>query len=368
MRRAAILVASAALMVAAPGASADPITFPADPGFSAGSAWTASSTCALLCTATGTQPASGGNPGGQALASYSTVVTVLGLATGSVDFTSSAFSWIGDSPASASLHVDTQTSLGSLLSLGGSANATIGLTDVTAAHTTTLKSLTFPAGQAWTGTDVPATGTLLVDGHSYKLTIHTTFSATLALLGSATVAYDNVSLTAVPVVPADPPVDPPADPPVDPPADPPVHTPVDPPTQTTGHGGGATTTTTTTTTATTTPAAMAAPTNELIATAAGAPACRTVRILARTSGIRVQVENFVTTGAPLTITPQRQAKSIKKVTVDGKAVAATVKGRKVSLGARQLKVGHHVIRVGTGAHAARLGVAIASCRSSAARP
>jgi hypothetical protein len=347
-------------MVAAPGASADPLTFPADPSFSAGSAWTASSTCNLLCTATGTQPASGGNAGGQALASYSTVVTVLGLATGSVDFTSSAFSWTGDSPASASLHVDTKTSLGSLTSFGGSADATIGLTDITAAHTTTLKSLAFLAGQAWTGTDVPVAGSLLVAGHSYKLTIHTTFSATLALLGAATVAYDNVSLAVTRAVPVDP-------------VDPPVHTPVDTPTQTAGHDGGATTTTTTTTTTATTmpaaPAAMAAPTNELIATATDAipPACRAVRILARTRGIRVQMENFVT-GAPLTITPQRQAKSIKKVTVDGKAVAATVKGRTVSLGATQLKVGHHVIRVGTGAHAARLGVAIASCRSSAARP
>ncbi len=583
MRRAAFLVAFVVLMVAAPGTSANPITFPADPGFSTGSAWTTSSTCNLLCTVTGTQPASGGNAGGQALASFSTVAIVFGLATGSVDFTSSDFSWTGDSPASASLHVDTKASLGALLSLGGSANATIDLTDVTAAHTTNLKSLSFPASQAWTGTDVPVPASLLIVGHSYKLTIHTTFSATLALLGGASVAYDNVSLAAtraVPVVsgpvvgtptttavnlgagvdtagadatyhleygattsygaatadvalagasgvqpigvnlsgltplstyharfvvtsdggtgfgpdvsfttaaigapvlpvmpdvgavtvtvddahavavsavvqtngligsdyrfdygtttgygsatatlavpapdaggwsvlerllsdlspettyhvrasvrlgvlwfsgpdaafttpaeqapPVDPPVDPPADPPADPPVDPPVESPVDPPvdtptdqpadppTQATSHDGRATATA-----AMAASDALSATTTEPVATTAAvvAPVCRAVRILSRTRGIGLQMENFVTAGAPLAITPRPKATSIKKVTVDGKAVTATVRGRTVSLGATQLEPGRHVIRVGTGAHAAGLGVAIASCRSSLA--
>jgi hypothetical protein len=577
------LVAVAALMVAATGASANPITFPADPGFAAGSAWTASSTCNLLCTATGTQPPSGGNAGGQALASYSTVATVLGLATGSVDFTSSGFSWAGDSPVSASLHVDAKASLGALPSLGGSANATISLTDVTTAHTTNLKSLSFAASQAWTGTDVPVPSSLLTVGHSYKLTIHTAFSATLALLGGASVAYDNVSLAAtraVPVVsgpvvgtptttavhigagadtagadatyhleygattsygattgdaalagasgvqpigvslsglsplstyharfvvttdagtgygpdisfataaigapvlplvphigavtvtvddahaaavsavvqsngllgtdyrfeygtttaygsttptiavpaadsggwsilerlltglspsttyhvrasvrlsvlwfhgadtafatpaeqappvdppddpPADPPVDQPVDPPVDPPVDqpgnPPVDTPVGTPAQTTSHGGGATTATATPAAPAAVPATTTAP---IATTAAVPPVCRAVRILSRTRGVGVQMENFVTAGAPLAITPRPKAKSIKRVTVDGKAVVATVKGRKVSLGAARLKPGRHVIRVGSGAHAAGLGVAIVSCRSSLA--
>ncbi len=157
--------------------------------------------------------------------------------------------------------------------------------------------------------------------------------------------------------PADPPVDPPADPPVDPPADPPAHTPADTPAQTTTHDGGAV--------VTTTPAAVPATTvDPTTTTAAVPPACRAVRVLSRSRGIGVQMENFVTAGAPLTITPQRKAKSIKRVTVDGTVVAVSVKGRKVGLGATQLKPGRHVIRVGTGAHAAGLGVVIASCRSS----
>ncbi|MCW2994622.1 MAG: hypothetical protein JWQ18_2117, partial [Conexibacter sp.] len=201
MRRAAILAALAALTVAAPGASANPITFPADPGFSTGSAWTASSQCNLLCTATGTQPATGGNPGGEALASYGTVANVLGLAAGSVDFTSSAFAWSGGTPAAATLHLDAKASVSTLLALGGSAGATIGLADLTAAHTTNLRSLAFTAAQPWTGTDVAVPSSLLVAGHSYQLSIHTTFSATLAVLGGATVAYDNVQLAATRAVP-----------------------------------------------------------------------------------------------------------------------------------------------------------------------
>src|SRR4051812_29915468 len=89
-RTATLLVALAGLMAsAAPGASASPVTFPADAGFTAGSSWTASTTgCALLCTVSGDQPATGGNPGGRAVAHFTTVANVLGLASGAVDFTS----------------------------------------------------------------------------------------------------------------------------------------------------------------------------------------------------------------------------------------------------------------------------------------
>jgi hypothetical protein len=640
VRRAATLAALAALMVAAPGASANPITFPADPGFSAGSAWTASAQCQLLCTATGTQPASGGNPGGEALASYTTVANVLGLTSGSVDFTSSAFTWTGSSPASATLHLDTKASVGTLLALGGSAGATVGLTDVTAAHTTNLKSLSFGGGQAWTGTDVPVPSSLLTAGHSYKLAIHTSFSAVVAVLGGATVAYDNVTLAATravpvvsgpvvgtpttttvrigagadtagadatyhveygattsygsatadsalagtagivpigvtltgltplttyharlvvtsdggtgygpdvsfttaaigsPVLPLVPEVGavtadvadaraadvsavvqtngligsdyrfeygtttaygsatataavPTGDaggwslveqlltgltpgttyhvraavrlgviwfngadvtfttPAAQAPAIgapvvtagttgaqvgaaitpntaatqwhveygltaaygqqspartlPAGHHPTQGvydiaglradtayhfrfvaisqdgttygadqafrttagddggPTQAEGQDGGTTPATTAATPAAEVPATPAAPT---ATKAAVPPACRSVRVLTRSRGISLRMERFVTAGAPLTITPQRKAKAIKKVTLDGKAVAAKVKGRKVSLGAAQLKVGRHVLRVGTGVRAARLKLAIASCRSS----
>jgi hypothetical protein len=78
------------------------------------------------------------------------------------------------------------------------------------------------------------------------------------------------------------------------------------------------------------------------------------------------MDNFVTDGAPLAITPRAKAKSITKVTVDGKVVKATIKGRTVRLSAAQLKLGRHTIVVGAGKNAARLTVSAGACASSLA--
>lgn len=198
MRRfAAILAALCSIFVAAaPAATAAPISFPADPGFS-GSSWTPTAACGLLCTVSGLQPTTGGNPGGYARAEYATVANVLGLAGGYVDFTSAAFTWTGDSPQSATLHFDRQTSISTLLSLNGAVGTTVGLVDATAGTTTTIKTLTYASNVAtWTGMDVTVPPSLLVAGHSYKLAFHTTFNAAVAVLGGAWVGFDNVSLSA----------------------------------------------------------------------------------------------------------------------------------------------------------------------------
>ncbi|WP_445148750.1 hypothetical protein [Baekduia sp. Peel2402] len=195
-RFAAILAALCSIFVAAPAATAAPISFPADPGFS-GSSWTPTAACGLLCTVSGLQPSTGGNPGGYARAEYATVANVLGLAGGYVDFTSAAFSWTGDSPQSATLHFDRKTSIATLLSLNGTVGTTVGLVDSTAGTTTTIKSLTYSSNVAtWTGMDVTVPPSLLVAGHSYKLAFHTTFNAAVAVLGGAWVGFDNVSLSA----------------------------------------------------------------------------------------------------------------------------------------------------------------------------
>jgi hypothetical protein len=190
------------LLACAQSASANPITFPADPGFGTGNAWTSTVSCGVLCSATGTQPATGGNPGGEARATFGTVATVLGSANGTVEFTSSAFTWSGDSPESAVLHLDRRTGLAGLRAVNGSAGAAVTLVDVTTATATTLASQTFTSDEpAWTGLDAAVPASLLVAGHTYNLKIRTTFTALVAVAGGAWVAYDNVSLAATRALP-----------------------------------------------------------------------------------------------------------------------------------------------------------------------
>jgi hypothetical protein len=197
-RACTFLVAMAGLLAAAPAASATPVTFPADPGFSTVGTWTATTTgCALLCSLTATNPATGGNPGANALVSYATLANVLGTANGTEDITSASFTWQGASPASATLHVDRRTSIATLLSVNGSAGALLQLVDVTAGTTTAIKSLAYTTDTpAWTGGDYAVPASLLMAGHAYRLQIRTSFTAAVAVLGGATVAYDNVRLRA----------------------------------------------------------------------------------------------------------------------------------------------------------------------------
>jgi hypothetical protein len=192
------VIAAGLLAAAAPAASAAPVTFPSDPGFSTAGTWTGTSSgCALLCSLSATNPATGGNPGGEALVSYATVANVLGSASGTETITSQPFSWQGQSPASATLHVDLKTDLATLLGINGSAGAVLQLVDVTAGRTTDIKTINFTANTpAWTGSDYTVPSSLLVGGHSYRLQIRTSFSALVAVLGGASVAYDNVQLSA----------------------------------------------------------------------------------------------------------------------------------------------------------------------------
>jgi hypothetical protein len=192
------------LAAAAPAASAAPITAPADPGFSTAGTWTGTTTgCALLCTLSATNPSAGGNPGAAALITYATVANVLGTASGTEDITSGPFTWHGDSPATATLHVDRRTSISTLLSLNGSAGAILQLVDTTAGTTTAIKTLAFTTDTpAWTGGDYAVPSSLLTGGHTYKLQIRTSFTAALAVLGGATVEYDNVQLSASHAAPA----------------------------------------------------------------------------------------------------------------------------------------------------------------------
>jgi hypothetical protein len=194
----ALIVAVAALaFTAAPRASATPVTFPSDPGFDTGTTWTGVSVCGLLCATSATQPATGGNPGGAAVASYATLANILGLANGEVLFTSAPFTWTGDSPASATLHVDRKAALGTLISVNGTATATYALLDVTANRLTTLQALPLTASDAgFVGSDITVPASLLTAGHSYKVVLDGQFGAAVAVAGGATITWDNVKLSA----------------------------------------------------------------------------------------------------------------------------------------------------------------------------
>ena len=136
IRRIASAAALAAL-TALPASAAAQVESPALNGsFSAYGGWTATASCAPMCTVTNTLDlTTGAGAPGSATVIYTTLAGLLGgLASGTSTWTSPAFTWSAATPEEASLTFARKASIGGLLTVGGTASARIQLRDSTPAR------------------------------------------------------------------------------------------------------------------------------------------------------------------------------------------------------------------------------------------
>ena len=139
------LVAVATLVVtASPSAHASASeveTVAIDSTFASGAGgWTATSSCAPLCSvANAIDPEAGASGPGAAAVIYTTLGGLLGgLATGTSTWTSPSFTWPTTTPSQATLSLARKAAVSSLLAVGGSASSRIQLDDLTAGTITTV--------------------------------------------------------------------------------------------------------------------------------------------------------------------------------------------------------------------------------------
>ena len=200
IRRLVSAAALAALVAMPAGAAATQVQVGGLNGDFAGGTdgWTASASCAPLCTVTNGFDPTGASGPGSATVVYTTLGGLLGgLATGTSTWTSPSFTWTSPEPGSASLSLARKAAVGGLLTLGGTVNARVQLRDVTAGTITTLASEAISAADASFGKHALAIDpSLLEQGHSYRVLL-TTNLAVAALLSGVRVSYDDVAITGV---------------------------------------------------------------------------------------------------------------------------------------------------------------------------
>lgn len=147
-----------------------------------------------LCKASGAYDGDNGNPAGSLKAETEVLVNLGGLFKATVAFESPDFK-VGEG-GSASLRLERQLASGNLLNLTPTATYKATLIDRTAGTTTEVLSDTVSgAGAGFAGKTGAAT---VVAGHTYALAIDSETSSSVAsvgLLGSAALRFDNVRLT-----------------------------------------------------------------------------------------------------------------------------------------------------------------------------
>lgn len=199
-RRRLLILATGALaamvaLVAAGTAGATTVTYPADSGFASGQgAWTDNDSCSALCTVSTTYAS--GSPSGTATVSYSSTLGVLGQDAGTAELASPSFSWSGGQPADASLAIGRDATISQPLSIGGSVSWTVSLANQTTGTGTVLESGPLSSDGGFVAVDPSVAPALLVDGDSYRIEVTLSFSSSVTIDGGATVAFDQIALTA----------------------------------------------------------------------------------------------------------------------------------------------------------------------------
>lgn len=198
LKRGALLSAAAAAVVfcAAPAQAAQTATFPTNSGVdSSQGMWTGASACGLLCSVGTDWSATGGNPGGRLGMSYATLLGLLNLQAGAATWTSGQFTYNGTAPSGAAIKFDRKATVGTLVSVNGSARLRAGLLDITAGTEVTAVDAAVTANDA---AFVPVSGTVaaskLVPGHSYRVIVRGDFGAAVQVAGGARLDVDNVRL------------------------------------------------------------------------------------------------------------------------------------------------------------------------------
>jgi hypothetical protein len=163
------------------------ITLPTNGTFTGNATgWTSSSTGSVDVAYDGGV----GNPAGSARSRLTGILLL--LSSGSGTWNSQSFVWSGASPLSASFSIQRRFDA----ALVASASWRVTLKDLTtAALDNVLINASVPVNGSFTTDNVSVPTTGLVNGHSYRIEVKVDLSA-LAGLGSATVWFDNVNLTA----------------------------------------------------------------------------------------------------------------------------------------------------------------------------
>jgi Ca2+-binding RTX toxin-like protein len=155
---------------------------------------------ALLCETTNAHHAGGGNPGGAIATDVSVTANLLGLFQGSGAWTSPRFAVpAGAQVTGATLQLDRRFDAGGLVSLSPQSEVIVELVNESAGSTAQLLTETLDEGDSAFGTrgaGVPSAA--ISPGADYHLRVTTTTSSgtqSLNLVGEASTAFDNVSLT-----------------------------------------------------------------------------------------------------------------------------------------------------------------------------
>ncbi|MGD9694342.1 MAG: hypothetical protein AB7V42_01630 [Thermoleophilia bacterium] len=176
-------------------------THPANRTFDAAiGPWTDASSCFVLglplCTADGAFAAAAGNPGGAFSSEFNVLIGALGLADGTVTARSEDFTIGATQPTSATLRIDRNAQIASLLSIGATVDWTVRLVDVdTPANSQTLLAQNIAGSDAsWQTLSLPVPVAPEAGG-TYRIEVQTSLGGELiAALQSGTVAFDNVAL------------------------------------------------------------------------------------------------------------------------------------------------------------------------------
>ncbi|MBS1861843.1 MAG: hypothetical protein JSS68_09030 [Actinobacteria bacterium] len=147
-----------------------------------------------VCKTKGFYDAGTGNPKGSLAAETEILVNLGGLFKANENFVSPSFT-VGEG-GSGTLHLDRELVSKNILNLTPSATYTVKLLDRTAKTTTTVSTETVTGSEeAFVGKDSAVT---LVSGHAYAIELATETSSSVAsvgLLGSSTLRFDNVAIT-----------------------------------------------------------------------------------------------------------------------------------------------------------------------------
>jgi hypothetical protein len=159
--------------------------------------WTATSSCAPLCSVTNTvDPGPGASGPGSATVIYTTLAGLLGgLASGTSTWTSPSFAWPEPTPDHATLSLARKAAVSGLLAVGGTASSRIQLDDLTAGTVTTIANEGISTADSSFVTHTLALDpSVLKQAHSYRVRLTTNLSAA-ALLSGIRVSYDDVGLS-----------------------------------------------------------------------------------------------------------------------------------------------------------------------------
>lgn len=200
----AVAAGALALGAAAPVLASE-TTFPENGGFDGTSApWTSTASSSgnllglslLAKTSNSYLPATGAPPGAVE-AKFSVLLNVANLlALGQSTWTSAPFGYSGAKPRRVSFSYARKADIGPLLQLGGTANATAILVDLTtgARYELSNTDIVTPSGAfATVAGAVPDDA--IVSGHTYQIELRSTFTALAAVLANSSLQYDNVVLT-----------------------------------------------------------------------------------------------------------------------------------------------------------------------------